>query len=410
MSEPLHFRSYLLATAVSTLGSRLSSVTLPLLVFDRTGSALQTTTAIVISTGPFLFFGFLAGVAADKFERSRTLVLTSVLSAALTCASAILTATPELLPLVFLTMFASSTAAVFFDAAAFGSVRKLVGPDGLVRANSALSVIATTSNIVAAPVATVLYAAIGPTTIFAVDAASFLFAAAVMLALRKALLEPPAAHVAQARWWPLFTEGLTFLGRHPLVRTITMCGSCNAIAGGAITGLLVVVGAERLHLDLGSVAMGVFLATRPASSVVVGLVLPKVVERYAAPPITQWALLGSAVLMAALAAFGGTYVSAVVLLFVWGLFFDSVSINGISMRGQVVPPELQGRVNTAGRALTLGAMPLGALLAGLVASLTSVTWAIGGMALFALAGFAVAATQRLAAVDIDSHVPEVSAS
>lgn len=53
----------------------------------------------------------------------------------------------------------------------------------------------------------------------------------------------------------------------------------------------------------------------------------------------------------------------------WLFCYSMVTINGITLRQELAPDRLQGRVNTTARMLGWGGYPLGALIGGVLAEL-----------------------------------------
>ncbi|MDN6429499.1 MAG: hypothetical protein L0J79_06745 [Propionibacterium sp.] len=57
-------------------------------------------------------------------------------------------------------------------------------------------------------------------------------------------------------------------------------------------------------------------------------------------------------------------------------FLTVYNVTQMSMRQQICPPELLGRLNATFRFAVWGVMPIGALLSGLVAARIGVVWAM----------------------------------
>jgi Transmembrane secretion effector len=127
------------ARSVSLTGSAVTLVVLPILVFQRTGSPLQTSLLTLLEAVPYVLFGLLAGALADRVDRRRIMVACDLCSAAL-LATIPLAAHLGVLgtPLVYAVALGAGIAFVWFDAALFGAVPALVGPDQLTSANVVL--------------------------------------------------------------------------------------------------------------------------------------------------------------------------------------------------------------------------------------------------------------------------------
>ncbi len=133
------FLRYFVGETVSLGGTEITLVVLPILVFQLTGSPLQTATLTAIQVLPYLVFGLFAGAVADRVDRRRLMVacdmLNVLLLASIPAASALGILT---VPQIYVVAALSATAFVWFDAANFGALPYLVGRDRIVTANSVM--------------------------------------------------------------------------------------------------------------------------------------------------------------------------------------------------------------------------------------------------------------------------------
>jgi hypothetical protein len=63
--EPAFVR-WATAEGISMLGTAVSAVVLPLVVYEATGSAAQTSALFALRVVPYLCFGLVAGPVADR--------------------------------------------------------------------------------------------------------------------------------------------------------------------------------------------------------------------------------------------------------------------------------------------------------------------------------------------------------
>jgi MFS family permease len=393
-------RRYVVGAAISSLGSRLTQFALPVLVLEKTGSTLDTSLTLVVTLGPYLLFGFIAGVFADRHSRWAVMIGCDIICAGIIAVIPIILALRFSIGAVLAIAAISAGVGVFFDAAAFSSINKVASGTGVAGANRALSIATTTFSIAAPPVGSLIFGLAGATPLFIVDACSFVVSALVIASLRGRLHEQPAEVARSTSWRRMFREGMEYLASNKIVRTLTLCGTCNALAGGATYAVLVVFAVRELHVPIHSLRIGVILAAAPISSVVAGALLPYITRATNAPRITQFSLFCSSGLLVLLTAVGTNFPVALGLLLVWGFFFDIVALNAITIRAQVVPAELRGRVNTVARTLSLGAMPVGALVGGLLANGLSVRYVFGIMGVASVTGGAIAVASGLGRLEV----------
>lgn len=191
-SEPLFIR-WAAAESVSMLGTAITTVALPLVVYQATGSAAQTGVLFALRVVPYLLFGPVAGPLADRGNRRRLIIGGNLAEGALVATIPIAHLLGVLtVAQIYAVAVLSATAFVFSDAAVFGAVPALVGPARLPAANGLLSTMASAAEITGPVFAGMLVATVGSAMAVTIDAVSFVVAAAVQIGIRSSLRDPAA--------------------------------------------------------------------------------------------------------------------------------------------------------------------------------------------------------------------------
>lgn len=296
------FMLFWLARTISLAGSAITAVVLPILVFQLTGSALQTALLATLEVLPYFIFGLFAGALADRVDRKRLMVGSSLANAVLT-GSILLAAALGLLtlPQIYIVAMLAMTAFVWFDAANFGALPALVGRERIVAANSIIWSTSTIISIAGPAVGGLLQATIGPTTAIALDALSFLVAALVLALVPHAFSVASASQSTAGSLWRRtvddISEGLRFVWQHRLVRALTLLGFGNSLTGGAVTGMLVVYAVRALGLAERDARIGVLFAAGAVGSLVASLFLPRLSTRFPIGRITLAGLFANLLLL-----------------------------------------------------------------------------------------------------------------
>jgi MFS family permease len=381
------FRLFFSARTISFAGSSLTFVALPVLVYSLTRSPLLTGVVAGFEAVPYLMFGLVAGALADRWNRQRLMVVSDVLSA-ITLGSLPLASAMGILTVghVLVVAAVAPTLFVFFDAANFGAVPLLVGRDRIAEANSAIWAAATIGDIAAPAAAGALLVVLTPPSLIGIDAATFAASAFLIRGVRRPMSDPDrrSSRPGLTGLGQDVADGVRFLVRHAQVRTMTILGACQSIAGGAFVGQMVVWADRSLSIRAGDVRLGALFAAWGVGALVAALLTARLSTRVGAPRLTLLGLPASAALAVG-TAISPNWVAGAVLMVAWSAAYMLVVISTINYRQQVTPDPLMSRVNTAGRMLSFGAgFPLGALLGGGVAAGAG---PVAGM----LAGAAVAA-------------------
>ncbi len=360
--------------AISLLGDYIAVLALPLFVLDLTGSALDLGLTTAFETLPVLLFGFAAGVALDRFAIRRALIIADLGRAGAFAALAVaVTADVAEVWMVFLAAFLVGSLGVLFDAGLQAWLPALLPESSLVGINTRLQFVRTVAWTIGPPIAGYLVAQGGGFGVaFGVNAATFVISVGFVLVLREVRPRPP---VEQTSWWLSFRTGIRYLWRERPLRTATAAATIVNFTFVPMEALLVLFARDRLgigeeyligwffagHALLG--ALGVGAAPRLARRLGLGRTF-----------VLGLAMLGGgflslsllAVPFAALTPLGSTLAAIVPSgVAVAGVSFTNVAFT--TLRQQLPPPELLGRVISASRTISWAGIPVGAALGGRLA-------------------------------------------
>ena len=363
-----------LARVISSAGSALSGVALPVLMYSLTGSAVQTSALVALTAAPYLVFGLVAGALVDRIQRRTVMVVADLASACLLASVPVATMFDALTP-THLLVVAGGVASVnvWFDAASFGAIPALVGNHNLMRANSAIWSASTAVHIVVPSMTGALIAVVGPAGMMTLDAVSFAVSAALVQTILRPLnksREPRISLRADIR------EGLEFLWREPTVRLFTALGVGQAVAGGAVSGLLVVYAFRVFGVPENDARTGMLFSALALGSFAAVVVMPRISDVCSPRRVTALGLSAGVAVMGLLVGVQQWWL-AVAATALWGLTSTIVIVNGLTLRQLVTPDHLQGRVNLTGRVVTFGVgQPTGAMAGGVLADALSVQAAL----------------------------------
>ena len=245
------FRRLFLAHSVSRAGDAFNTVALVVLAFELTGSGRGVAGAVMFEVLPVLLLGPVAGLAADRLPRRHLMVAADLFRAV---AALVLVAAADSLGLAYAVAFALSAGAVVFNPAAGSLLPQVVGEDDVVAANSAMWTTAVTAQIALAPVAGLVIGVWGVEVAFAVNAATFVVSALLLIGLQAG--RTPAD--IDVRGWSGVLAGVRTVRTDPLLARMAVVQVLASMSAGATSGLLVVL-ADR-WLGVGPGGFGTLLA------------------------------------------------------------------------------------------------------------------------------------------------------
>lgn len=377
------------ADAVSTFGSCITTVALSVLaVVTLHASNVQVGLLNAARWTPYLLFGLLAGVIADRCRRRPVLVATDLARGALLATVAILAAT-HLLNIYELAAFMAvfGVLSLLYEASHQSYLPRLVPPAGLTSANARLQQTSALAQTTGPALGGTLVTTLGAPLGMALDAVSYLASGATLASIRRPEPRPDAeARNLRAE----LREGLTYVYRHPVLRSAALTLHARFLFASIISTTFTLFVLRDPALGHGSkgagFGLGVTLAVGGVGALVGNTLAGRlghvpagrlmVGERLAEP--FAWTLAPLAVSGPA----GWAMVAGAQFL-VW-VALGTSGPSEMAYRQSITPDRLQGRVNATIRSLNWGMFTLGAPVGGLLSTelgYRATLWlAIAGMA------------------------------
>jgi MFS family permease len=365
------------AESVSLLGTQVTLLAVPLLavrVLDASGFAMGLLTAA--GWLPVTLLGLVAGVWVDRGHPVRIMVVANVARLALIAAVPLAHALGLLsIWLLLAVALAAGVFTVFFDIAYQTYVPDTVPPEGLPAANSRLELSRSVAQLSGPALGGVLVTALSASGALLVDAASFLAGAlllAPLLGRRRTLTAPrPTGSVLGS-----IREGIAYIRGNSLITTVIAAASASNLFMSGLIALQVLVAVDVLGMS--ATTLGLVLAGEGLAALAGAALTPRLTRAAgeAAVVLASLALMaaGAALLFLSPSTGGAALFLAGQLCL--GLSGPMINISLVTIRQRLTPPELLGRVNATARVAVMTSLPIGSVLFGAVASLTSLRTAL----------------------------------
>jgi MFS family permease len=381
------FRLLWAAEASSNLGSSVTNVALPLIaVTTLDATAFQATLLYAATWLPWLLIGLPAGAWVDRARRRPVMIACDLMSVLLflSVPAAAWLGVLSIGQLLAVAV-AAGTVAVFFQTANQAYLPSLLAAGDLPRGNAMLHGTESTMQVAGPGAAGLIIQLAGATSAVLADAVSFAVSALCIWSIPDR--EPRPARTP-ARLRRDVVEGIRFVAGDPYLRVLTVYGAASNIGLIGYQSLLVVFLVREVGIGGGTV--GLLIAAISCGGVL-GAAL--------ATPLARRAGTARAMLLCELGAtpFGLLIPltrpgAGLLFLVAGGLVIGAGVVAGnvvkAAFRQQYTPPRLLGRVLVSMQFLNLGAIPLGALIAGGLATATGIRAAMwcmtGGLALTGL--------------------------
>ncbi len=376
-----NFRILYFGTFASNIGTWMQNVVLGAYAWDLTHSSAYVGLLYFAQLGPLLFLSTLGGVLADVVDRRRFLVGAQLAQLAFSFALAgIAVSRHPSLVLVAAAVFAVGVSNALGAPGLNAILPTLVPREDLPGAVSLASVQMNLSRVVGPPIGALLYARFNASSVFAVNAVTYMFAVA---GLSWATYPRRANARVAERGLGRLLSGVRIARRDPFIAHILLTLASFSFVSVAFVGLMPVIAAKDLGIAPKSGAFGVLYACfglgAALGAVSVGTVLARVRKsKLLRPGFLAFAALLAvfALLRASAPAYG------VVLLLGYAYFLVITSLS--TLLQATLADEVRGRVMALWIMGFGGTVPLGVLVAGWVIHVTSITEVLMGGAVWAV--------------------------
>lgn len=395
-----NFRLFWIGQTISLVGSWMQNMAQGWLALDLTDNAFLVGLVVAAGSLPIVLFSMHAGVLADRYERLRLVKICQwlLLIDAAALFALTLTGSVSIAWLLVLATASGVISAVEIPARQSLMV-ELVGREDLPQAIALNSSGFNLARIVGPALGALIIAKFGMAWAFGLRPLSSL---AVLLGLSMIRLPPWRPSAKLLRPLEGIKESIEFMRSTPVVASLMKLVTVYSILGTPYLVLMPVFARDRLGLDASG--YGLLLAAVGIGGLMGALVLAAQAGRQGGARTLVAASYAFPVVLLILSAVTHAGV-AYVLLFFAGV---TMIVNGAvtnSMLQHGVPDALRGRVMAAYSFVVVGlAQTVGALLAGIVARLLGVQWAIALGAIVML-GYAIHAFRQPALRPAGTGIP-----
>ena len=401
----VNYRKLWASSAAANLADGIFTVALPLMAVSLTTSPALIAGVAIAGRLPWLVFVLVAGALADRLDRRITMRNVQLLRVAVVGLMVGLALAGQLsLPVLYVAAFVLGVGETLFDTAAQSIMPNIVSREQLSLANGRLYAIEMIMNQFVGPPLGGFLMAVSVPLALAGSVLGYLLAAiglAVMVgSFRAAPDAPRASMLADIR------EGLGYLLHHRVLRALAVMVAVDNLITSAVFAVFVLFALDSVHMDLDEFGYGVLMTGIAAGAIAGAISEPALERRLGRSNVLFLTVIGTTASML-VPALTGNPVAVFVALAIAGTMMMWWNVITVSLRQRITPDRLLGRVNASYRLFAWGAMPIGALLGGLIAEAFGIVsvFVVAGLANLGLLAFRMVLTD--AAIDAAELPPEL---
>ncbi len=378
-----NFRIVWWGTLGSNVGTWAQNVVLAAFAYKLTHSAGYVSVLQFAQLGPLLFLATPAGALADIVDRRKLLIVMQLQQLAFSFVLAWLARTPHghhpNETLIAACVLVIGIGNAMSGPALSAALPLLVPREDLPGAVSLQSFQMNASRVVGPAIGGILYPIFGAASVFVMNAVTYLFA---VVAIGAADFPPPP-EVQERRGLKYLVSGFSIAWHDRLIRRIISTLGALSFFSLPFIGLMPVIAADNLHMDVRSLGYGLFYAAFGSGAAIGAVSIGTVLHGRSKERMVRAGLIAMAAL---LAAFGACRTAALAYPIVFALGF--AYFGTVTSMSTILQQHLDDRIR--GRVMALwimsfgGTVPLGTLAAGPLADHTSITFVVVAGAVVAL--------------------------
>jgi MFS family permease len=364
------FRVLWLGACTSSIGTWMQKVAQSWLVLELTDSAWYLALDSFVGELPLLLFTLIGGVVADRRDRRKLLLASQVVQMSSAFALAALVAIGHVTVWYVIALSFISGCAQAFGGPAYQSlIPSLVSKEHLPNAIALNSIQFNIARVIGPLLAGTALHAFGMVSCFTLNGVSFLVVIGALLSLH--IRHEPAAQPKRMR--DELRGGLRYVrAEHRLVALIVLAFATTFLAVPLLT-FLPVVARSVFHEGVGGYS---HMMAFSGAGAVAGALVVAWLGRFRHMGLTALIVQAVVGLLVAAFSFSRTLaLSDLILLASGGLLVMTMSLV-TSLVQLIAPNEMRGRVMSIYMVAFRGGMPLGSLVTGKVADVTSATHAL----------------------------------
>ncbi|HDX9712622.1 TPA: MFS transporter [Bacillus cereus] len=362
---PKSYIIFIFGLLISRIGDSLYTFSLPWIAYKLTGSAVIMSSLFAISVLPIVIFGPIVGVIVDRWDRRKLMWIADLLCIFFVTTIPVL----HILGLLqlwhlYVVSFILAVLSMLFDVATVTVIPQIAG-QSLTRANSAYQMVLQIASLAGPALAGIIVAIIGGFNALWINVLSYIATLIAVLMLPKFKKTKPvdkSGNLLQKIGREM-KEGFKWLMNDRLNLALSLQAMVGNFGASAILGALMYYLLSTLHLTSEQSGLNYTLI---GVGGLVGSIIVVPLEKRFRRGILIPALLG-------IGAIGLTYAIWSKFWLAPGIAFGIAMVCNIawniivaSVRQETVPMNIQGRVLGFSRVLTRLAMPLGALVGGVI--------------------------------------------
>jgi MFS family permease len=389
------FRLFLGGHVLSVLGVQMQNVAVGWQLYDKTGSAWPLAIVGLVQAAPMIGLALPAGQIADRFDRRKILMTSTLLAVVSAIGLAAVSATSGSVSLMYFCLFLSGLARAFQGPARSSLMPQLVPRPLFTNAVSWAVSGFEMASLTGPALGGILIGLFGGATkVYLLAAVGSVFYFSMLAAITNRSFAAESQNQNSAtKDWRSFIVGFHYVWRTKLLFTVMSLDLFAVLLGGAVA-LLPVYAKDILHV--GPAGLGWLQAAPSIGAVTMALLMTHLPPLKKAGSALLWSVAGFGV---ATIVFGlsNNFWLSVAMLFLTGAFDNISVVIRHTLVQTLTPDEMRGRVSAVNGMFISASNEIGRFESGSVAALAGAVFSVvsGGIGTLVVVALTAIASPQL---------------
>lgn len=381
MKEILKYKDFMklfIANTLSRFGDSIDVIAYGFMVYSLTGSKILLATIYMFNVLPSILFSSFAGAVVDYFSKKKIVVFGDFVRGGLVILTAYLYYKEMLLPWhLFALTFLNSTIEAFVSPCKSATIPKLIDEKHYLFVNSTLQSVTKFFELIGLALGGAVIGWIGIPGAMLIDSGTFLISGAILLITRFPKEEKKV--LTRKNYANSYKEGLSFVFKGKVIFSLVMSMALLNFLLTPINALAPAYASDIL--EMGPKAISYISIAFVIGNILGGIIVGKFGKTFSIKTLVALglSLTGISYALMALPKFIGLfspiYIACGAALSV-GFFVTFASAGLSTFFMTYIPKEMMARVSSVMSMFALSAMPLGAMVSGIVSSIIGLEYLI----------------------------------
>jgi 1-acyl-sn-glycerol-3-phosphate acyltransferase len=384
ISKNKNFRNLWTGQLISALGDRLTQMgilTFVMIVSQDKGDKMAMIT--FFSLLPFLIFGPLFGIFADRYSRKSLMLIADLARAILVCFIPVIWINTHSVALIVAWFFLLGTFTALFTPAKMSIITNIAEKDALLEANSAIVSTGLVATLVGTFIAGAIIKATGVKPAFFINGFTYIISALFILGISYSKASAPR-EIQPKLYSNLIDDikaGVTYIKRHQLIMRLIILSSLFSLISGF--GYILILNYSSVILHQDALGIGILLSAVGFGAILGSVILIKRKDKvnYARALYLSYTTIGVFCLIFLLRP---NFYFSIPFLFCLGVGTSILTITLDTMFQRITPDDLKGKIFSARSVFTEIVFLTSLLLVGMLIRNIQVTYLFAAIGIIAI--------------------------